>query len=63
MESKKLEQYKIVILISFIYNKYDETYQFFSCNKAYYVKRQDFSKNCFEHCVFYVLDTDPEPEP
>jgi hypothetical protein len=29
----------------FILN-FDETYPFFSCKKAYYVKRQDFLENC-----------------
>jgi hypothetical protein len=60
-------------LISFIsqffhfhfYNKFDETYQFFPCKKAYYVKRQDFSKFYFENCPFSFLsryEAEPEPE-
>jgi hypothetical protein len=48
-------------LISF--NKFDETYTFFPCKKAYYIKRQDFSKNFLLSCAFYGVDMDPEPEP
>jgi hypothetical protein len=29
------------------YNKFDETYQFFPCKKAYNVKRKDFFKTNF----------------
>jgi hypothetical protein len=34
-----------------------------SLKKAYYVKRQDFSKKCFEKFAFLGLDIEPEPEP
>jgi hypothetical protein len=37
---------------------------FFLRKKVYYVRRQDFlPKMFFEHCVFYGLDTELEPEP
>jgi hypothetical protein len=36
---------------------------FFLVKKAYNVQRQDFSKNLFENCAFYGLDTGPEPKP
>ncbi len=45
------------------YNKFDKTYQFFPCKKAYYVKRQEFQKNLFEKFAVYGLDMEPEPEP
>ncbi len=43
--------------------KFDETYKFFPCKKAYYVKRQDFIKKFFDKFAFYGLDMEPEPEP
>ncbi len=42
-----------------LYNKFDETYQFFSYKKAYKVKRQDFFQKFFENCIYYGLDTKP----
>ncbi len=63
MESQKLMQHNIVYLISFIltfvsfkfYNKFYETYQFFPCKKAYYVKGKIFSKKCIENRAFYSM--------
>jgi hypothetical protein len=42
---------------SHFYNKFDETYQFFPCKKAYHVQRQDFFQIFLKNCAFYGLDT------
>ncbi len=48
------------IFLYTFYNKFDDTYQFLSCKKAYCVKRQDFFSNFFK-TAFYGVDTKPEP--